>query len=226
MMTGMRSWMLRSVAFGSVVMSAKLSSLPNGRPARGGHRPQERSNRAACAPARGLPFVEAARRNQRAAVAVRSGKLLRERFSAQVGELAPQPPVRERGLAVSHDEHLGRGRDVVARREFRAPHRARTEGRSPRGLHGAHSGRTCRRRLQCPRHDHPVAARHRPVQVHHDAGGAAPLSRARRPSIASSAAPRASTCGPTWRRSSASWSSFAACASATTSSATCAACAS
>src|SRR6266851_4729137 len=32
-------------------------------------------------------------------------------------------------------------------------------------------------RLQCGTHDHPVVAGHRPVQVHHDAGRAAPLSR-------------------------------------------------
>ena len=66
-----------------------------------------------------LPFVEAARRDQRAAAAVRAGKLLRQRFGAQVGEFPPQPPLRERRLAVSDDEHLGRGRDVVARREVR-----------------------------------------------------------------------------------------------------------
>src|SRR5467141_263277 len=34
-----------------------------------------------------------------------------------------------------------------------------------------------RLRLQCGTHDHPVVAGHRPVQVHHDAGRAAPLSR-------------------------------------------------
>ena len=37
-------------------------------------------------------------------------------------------------------------------------------------------------------HDHPVAARHRPLQVHDDAGRAASFSRARRSSTGSSAA--------------------------------------